>query len=197
MVLAGCKRPQQAGNPPEEFIRLMNAGKNHLDRGDATNAVVAFKKAERIVPQDADVHLNLAMAYLVGGAAEHAIREADEVLKLEPNSGAAYFIKGSAYLRLSNAQEAAKALENAFKIDPGEKATLFQLGRARMGLQQWEEAITAFKAGLAMDPNHMHPGPRYLMAQALMRAGRQAEADKELQSHQGSAEAGQINADTF
>src|SRR5204862_6616957 len=72
-----------------------------------------------------------------------------------------------------------------------------QLGRARMGLQQWEEAIAAVKAGLAMDPNHLHAGPRYLMAQAFMRAGRQAEADKELQLHQGSAEGGQINAGTF
>jgi Tfp pilus assembly protein PilF len=46
----------------------------------------------------ADVHLNLANSYLVGGAAEEAIREADEVLKLDPNSAAAYFVKGSAYL---------------------------------------------------------------------------------------------------
>src|SRR5258705_5325319 len=112
--LAGCKRGPAAGqgNPPEEFIRLMNAGKNYLDRGDATNAVATFRKAERIVPHDADVHLNLANTYLAGDAAGDAIREADEVLKLEPNSPAAYFIKGSAYLGLSNAEEGAKAPEN-------------------------------------------------------------------------------------
>ena len=196
VALASCQR-QPRGGPSEEFIRLMNAGKNYLERGDTTNAVATYKKAERIVPHDADVHLNLANAYLAGGAAEDAIREADEVLKLEPNSAAAYFIKGSAHLRLSNADEAAKALENAFKIDPGEKATLFQLGRARMGLQQWEPAIATFKEGLAMDLNHLHAGPRYLMAQALMRAGRQAEADKELQLHQGSADGGTVNAGTL
>ncbi len=197
--LVGCERQPSAGtgNPPEEFIRLMNAGKNYLERGDTTNAVAIYRKAETIVPHDADVHLNLANGYLAGGATADAIREADEVLKLEPNSAAAYFIKGSAYLRISNAEEAAKALENAFKIDPGEKATLFQLGRARMGLQQWEAAITAFKEGLAMDPNRLHAGPRYLMAQALMRAGRQGEADKELQLHQGSADGGTVNAGTF
>jgi Tfp pilus assembly protein PilF len=194
--LVGCKRQPQAG-PPEEFIRLMNAGKNYLERGDATNAVAIYRKAVAIVPHDVDVHLNLAIAYLAGGAAADAIREADEVLKIDPNSAAAYFIKGSAYLRLSNAEGAVKTLENAFKIDPGEKATLFQLGRARMGLQQWEPAITAFKEGLAMDPNRLHAGPRYLMAQALIRAGRQAEADKELQLHQGAAEGGTIDAGTF
>ena len=88
----------------------MNAGKNYLDQGDATNALAIYKKAEAIVPNDADVRLNLANCYLLGGEAEEAIREADEVLKLESNSAAAYFVKGSAYLRLSNAEEAAKAL---------------------------------------------------------------------------------------
>src|SRR5439155_6693615 len=101
-----------------QFRSLMNAGKNYLDQGDATNALAIYKKAEAIVPNDADVRLNLANCYLVGGAAVEAIREADEVLRLEPNSAAAYFVKGSAYLRLSNPEDAAKALENVKKIDP-------------------------------------------------------------------------------
>ena len=112
--LAGCKRsPSGASNqtdsapnsPSDQFLSLMNAGKNYLDQGDATNALAIYKKAEAIIPNNADVHLNLANCYLVGGAAAAAIREADEVLKLEPNSAAAYFVKGSAYLRLSNAEE--------------------------------------------------------------------------------------------
>src|SRR4029434_644409 len=112
------------------------------------------------------------------------IREADEVLKLEANSAAAYFVKGSAYLRLSNAEEAAKAFENAKKIDPGETATFFQLGKARMGLKQWDAAITALQQGMRMDPNRLHSAAHYLLAQALLSAGRQEEAQKELQLHQ-------------
>ena len=131
----------------------MNAGKNYLDQGDATNALAIYKKAEAIVPNDADVRLNLANCYLLGGAAVEAIREADQVLKLEPNSAAAYFVKGSAYLRLSNPEEAAKALENAKKIDPGETATSFQLGMARMGLKQWDGAIAAFRKAITLNPN--------------------------------------------
>ncbi len=176
----------------------MNAGKNYLDQGDATNAIATYRKAHAIFPNDADLHLNLANSYLIGGVAEQAIREADEVLKLEPNSAAAYFVKGSAWLRLSNAEEAAKALENSQKIDPGEKATFFQLGRARLELKQWDAAIAAFREGLRMDPNRLHAGPRYLLAQALIRAGRQEEASRELQLHQTDAEGGgSINAATF
>jgi Tfp pilus assembly protein PilF len=191
--LAGCKRSSSDSSPKapsDQFLSLMNAGKNYLDQGDATNALAIYKKAEAIVSNDVDVHLNLANSYLIGGAAAAAIREADEVLKLEPNSAAAYFVKGAAYLRLSNAEEAAKALENAKKIDPGETATHFQLGRARMGLQQWDGAIAAFQEGLRMDPNQLHSAAHYLLAQSLLRAGRQEEAQKELQQHQTNFEGG-------
>src|SRR3954466_4808889 len=194
--LAGCKRnssTQPSAAPDslsDQFLSLMNAGKNYLDQGDATNALALYKKAAAIVPNDADVHLNLANSYLFGGVAEAAIQEADEVLKLEPNSAAAYFVKGSAYLRLSKPEEAAKALENSRKIDAGVTSTFFQLGIARMGLKQWDAAIAAFREGLGLDPNHLHSAAHYLLAQSLLRAGRQEEAQKELQLHQASSEGG-------
>ena len=136
------------------------------------------------------MHLNLPIPTWSGERRREAIREADEVLKLDPNSAAAYFVKGSAYLRLSNPEEAAKALENAKKIDPGETATSFQLGMARMGLKQWDEAIAASQEGIRMDPNHLHSTAHYLLGQALLRAGRQAEAQRELQQHQANIEGG-------
>ncbi len=201
--LAGCDRggSSSPANPPvakaadrpslpDEFLSLMNAGKNHLDQGEATNALAVYRRAEALVANDADLRLNLANAQLLAGAAADALREADEVLKLEPNSAAAYFVKGSAWLRLSNPEEAVKALENSKRIDPGEMATYFQLGLARMGLKQWEAAILAFREGIGIDPNRLHTGPRYLLAQSLIRAGRQAEADEELQRHQIAAEQG-------
>jgi len=197
--LAACKRsPADSSNrsaatpagPSDQFLRLMNAGKNYLDQGDSTNALAIYKKAEAIVPNDAELRLNVANCHLLSGAALEAIREADEVLKLEPNSAAAYFVKGAAYLRLSNPEEAVKALENVKKIDPGETATFFQLGRARMGLKQWEAAIAAFREGIAMDPNHLHRTAHYLLAQALLGAGRQEEGQRELQQHQASLEGG-------
>ena len=201
VCLAGCKRtPPVSGSGafPDQFLSLMNSGKNYFDQGDAPNALATYQKAEGLVPHDADVHLNLANAHLMAGSAEKAIREADEVLKLEPNSAAAYFVRGSAYLRLSNWEEAVKALENAKKIDPGETATLFQLGRARMGLNQWDAAIAEFKIGLRLDPKHIHLPVHYLLGQALLRAGRQEEAQQEIQLHEANVVGGPaVNAATF
>lgn len=200
---AGCKRSNPpaapANSPSDQFITLMNAGKNYLVTGDVTNALAAYVKAAAMMPTDPDVRLNLANTHLLGGAAREAIREADEVLKSEPNSAAAYFVKGCAWLRLSDAEEAVKAFENVKRIDPGETATFFQLGKARMGLKQWDAAVLAFQEGLRMDPNHLHSTAHYLLGQALLRAGRQAEAQKELEQHQSNLEGGgpAINEATF
>src|SRR4051812_11379127 len=84
--LAGCKRDSAVApgepvaaspNLPDQFLRLMNAGKNYLDQGDATNALAVYRKAEALVPHDADLHLNLGNAYLAGADGEAAVREAD------------------------------------------------------------------------------------------------------------------------
>lgn len=176
----------------------MNAGKNYLDQGDASNAVVLFGKAVVLVPNDSDVRLNLANALLLDGKASEALGEAEQVLKLEPDLAAGHFVKGSALLRLANFVEAAKSFENTRRIDPGETATLFQLGMARMGLKQWDAAAAAFREGIALDPNHLHTAAHFQMAQALLRAGHQDEAQRALQKHEGNAEGGgAVSAATF
>jgi len=197
--LGGCQRQpndpsNQAGDSQsplsDRFLRLMNVGKNYLDRGDATNALAIYLDAAALAPNDADVRLNLANAHLLAGAAEAAVQAAEQLLQLEPNSAAAYFVKGSACLRLLQWEDAAKALENALTIDPGDTATLFQLGRARIELEQWDGAIAAFKEGIALDPNHLHRTAHYLLGQALLRAGRQDEAQQALQQHVANLEGG-------
>ena len=71
--LTGCKRSPSGSTsrtgvspngPSEKFLSLMNAGKNYLDQGDATNALAIYKEAEALVPNDPDVHLNLSLIHI-------------------------------------------------------------------------------------------------------------------------------------
>lgn len=181
LALAGCSKKAPTSGT-DDFIRLMNTGKNYLDQGQATRALENFQKAAQIVPNDPDVHLNLANSHLLAGNAEAAIKEADEVLKLDANSAAAHFVKGSALLRLTRNEEALKSFQDARQVDVSEPALSFQLGLAHFNLKQWEEAITAFEETLALNPQH--PAAHYNLAQALLRAGRQDEAQAELDAHQ-------------
>lgn len=194
--IVACKpaapRPSQADGlgASDQFLSLMNSGKNYLDQGDASNAVVLFEKAVVLVPNDPDVRLNLACSLLLEGRAAESLGQAEQVLRLEPDMAAGHFVKGSALLRLSSFAEAAKSFENTRRIDPGETATLFQLGMARLGLKQWDAAATSFREGIAMDPNHLHTAAHFQMAQALLRGGHPDEAQRALQKHEGNAEGG-------
>ena len=60
----------------------MNAGKKYLDQGDAENALAIYNEAVVLVPNDPDVHLNLANCYLLSDAGADAIREVDKVLSI-------------------------------------------------------------------------------------------------------------------
>src|SRR6059058_5151189 len=66
-----------------------------------------------------------------------------------------------------------------------------------MELEQWDGAIAAFQEGIRIDPNHLHSAAHYLLAQALLRAGRQDEAQQELQQHQASPGGPAASAATF
>src|SRR5688572_29303181 len=107
--LAGCGKKAPASQPIDEFLRLMNAGKNYLDQGQAARALEAYEKAVKLAPADPDVHLNLANSFLLAGRANDAARETDETLKVDPNSAAAYYVKGCAMNRAGNFSEAVKA----------------------------------------------------------------------------------------
>ena len=195
-VPSNAAAPAAASSPtpaapelPEEFLSLMNVGKNLLEQGDPKQALETYRKAAALVPNDVDVRLNIAIALLAADASAEAVRAADEVLRLAPNTAAGWFVKGSAQLRLGDAREAVKSLENARQIDPSETATCFQLGRARVELQQWAEAVNVLREGLAMDPNHLHAPVHYLLGQSLTRLGRTDEARQELEQHQAAREA--------
>lgn len=186
LFLPGCGRKQgggdAAGNAGDEFIRLMNTGKNYLDQGEAAKALEAYEKAVKLAPADLDVHLNLANVHLRLGQAEKAIAEADEVLRQDQSSVAAYFLKGSALIRLQKFEDAVKALQTARNLDPSEPALSFQLGYAHFRLSQWDEAIALLSEVVAVQPEH--PSAHFHLSQALLRAGREAEAQQSLNVHQ-------------
>lgn len=186
LCFAGCKKQEQApgatANKEDQYLQLMNAGKNYLDQAQAEKALEVYNRAVQIISTDADVHLNLANAHLLAGNADAALKAADEALKLDQNSAAAHFVKGSAWLRLGRYEEALKSLQDARQIEVNEPALAFQIGIAHLNLKQWEAAVAAFEEAVALNPQH--PSAHYNAAQALLRLGRQPEAQAHLEAHQ-------------
>lgn len=191
-LAAGCGKNQPPGpgasarGAADQFIALMNTGKNYLDQGEAAKALEVYDKAVKLAPADPDVHLNLANVHLRLGNGDKAIQESDECLKIDSGSVAAYFVKGSALIRLNRFEEAVKALQTARNLDPSEPALSFQLGYAHFRLNQWDEAIALLTEVTAVQPGH--PSAHFHLSQALLRAGREQEAQQSLNVHQQIAE---------
>src|SRR4029078_7274330 len=172
-----------ASSATPNYVRLMNTGKNYLDQGQAAKAIKVSEQAVKLSPTDPDVHLNLANSYLLGGNAEQADKEADEVLRLDKDSIAALFVKGCALMRQQRFEDAVKPLQTARTLEvEHEPALAYQLGVAQAKLGHYEDAIALLSEVVTAQPDH--PTAHYQLSQAFQRAGRDQEAQTELENHQ-------------
>jgi Flp pilus assembly protein TadD len=166
----------------DEFTRHTNMGKNYYDRGEAAKAVAALEQARKLQPANADALVNLANAHLLAGQPARALATAQEALQLDHNLAAAHYVIGCAHLRQGQFEPAAKALQEAKKLaEPPQAAVSFQLALAHLGLNQAEDALREFQEAIDLEPEH--PAAHYRLSQLLLRAGRQAEAEKALETH--------------
>src|SRR6266567_5558741 len=170
--------PQQG----DRFTRLMTRGNGYLEIGDASNAITAYARAMELAPENIDVRLNLANAFLLAGDHQKVTEQCEQVLSLDHNAAAAYYLMGCAHLRLDQAEQAVQAFQQSQRIDPAVTALNFQLGLAQERLGHLEDAIHEFQAVIQYETNHL--AAHYRLSQLYQRAGRAAEAAQALQVHQ-------------
>lgn len=166
----------------DQFVTLMNSGKTYGGNGDAPRALEAFRRALGLNPQNPDVHLNLAAAYLLANQPVEAAIHATEATHLEPNGAAGHFLLGCARLRQNQYTNAVQSLQIAKDIDRSINPVSFQLGRAYAGLARFEEAATQFAEVTQFETNH--PSAYYQLSQSLLRLGKAPEAAQALATHQ-------------
>lgn len=174
-----CSRKPESAE--EEFIRVMNTGKNYLDQKQATNAIPPFLRAVELQPSRPDALLNLANAYLLAGQAEAAVRQAEAALSYDRNLAAAYYVAGCGHLRLRQYTEGLQMLQPSRDLDGTVAAVHFQIARAHQELNQLEDAIAAYQETIKLEPEH--PVAHYALSQALIRAGQQDDALKAIERH--------------
>ncbi len=175
-------RWHQGASDGDEFARLMNTGKSHYEKGDATNAIEAFQRAVSLQPTHPDALLNLANACLLAGRSEDTVGYARQVLSLDTQSAAADYLAGCANLRLGKYEEAIKFLQQAKDMDPKVNAASLQLGRAHLELGHYQDAANQFSEIVQFAPDY--PSANFFLGQALLRLGRQEEAKQALERHQ-------------
>lgn len=66
-----------------EGARLYRSGTQALERGDFASAIVDFEGAASRVPNDAELHNRLGIAYAAEGRRDDAIREFERAIELD------------------------------------------------------------------------------------------------------------------
>ncbi len=160
----------------------MSRGNGYLEKEDATNAVAAYARAIQLAPEDINVHLNLANAYLLEGSNAAVIDLCQQALKLDHNSAAAYYVMGLAYLHMDQPEPAVQAFEQSQKIDPAVTALNFQLALAQERLGHIDDAVQYLETVIQFEPEH--PSAHYQLSRLLRQTGQADEAARELQKHQ-------------
>lgn len=187
VIVGAAWKMSHAADDTNQFAVLMSSGKTYLDKGESGKAIEAFQRAVAMNPNNPDVHLNLANAFLKANGPEQAVRHADEVLNYDAGSAAAHYLKGCAFLRLSQFTNAVQALQTAQSIDQTVNAVAYQLGRAHAGLGQWAEAAKQFEDITQFERDTNAPiylSAYYQLSQSLLRQGRTDDAKAALAEHQ-------------
>ncbi len=181
LLFPACRKKEPIAGG-DEFLRLSNVGKAHLDRGETQPALAAFEKARALNPNHPDAKLNLANAHLLAGEDANARSLAASVLEQERGSAPALYVSGVAALRARDHTNAIQLLQQAKDIDIRVNAVSLQLGLAYEGLGKYDEALAQYEEIAQFEPEF--PGLHFRLSQVYQRLGRAADAAAQLQAHQ-------------
>lgn len=156
----------------------------HIGRGAALlkaekwdEAVIEYKNATKLTPNDAAAHYGLAKAYLGKKEARNAYWELEETVRLNPSDMQARIEHGE-FLLFGRAEELEKAVESGNAIiaaDPKRWEGYALKGRALAALGRHDEAGAALKLGVQIAPDQ--PPVVLLWANTLKQQGKVADAE--------------------
>ncbi len=108
---AGMTTPA-ANSQNADFV----AGKQAIDRKDWKGAVESLSKAEKSMPNNADLHNFLGYAYRNLDDLDNSFRHYKEALRLDPKHRGAHEYIGETYLKAKQPEKAAEHLAALEKI---------------------------------------------------------------------------------
>jgi superkiller protein 3 len=150
--VAEALRPQSCGAVNSLGQALLS------DRIKLPEAIVAFRRANKIDPLDPIVCGNLAFALnTMGkqtGKQDEAISWCHRALELDPKFAHAYNTLGNCFADQGKLDQAMTAYRKAIELDPSDANPLHNLGIACANQGHLDEAITWYRKAIQVNPKH-------------------------------------------
>jgi tetratricopeptide (TPR) repeat protein len=118
------------------------------------DAAAEFRKAIRLEPQNADLHLTLAVALRANGDLDGAIEEEREALRVNWKNENPRLYLGEALARKGDWDGAIAEYREALRLNPENEAAHAFLGWALGGKGDWDGAIAEEREAIRLNPNN-------------------------------------------
>src|SRR6266480_1336811 len=177
---------RQLGDRPQLHIIF---GRAYRETGFLAEAIEEFKKAVALDLHFPRAHYYLGLTYLLKDGASR-LPDAEQEFKIElasnPDEFFANYYLGIVYLMDRRWDPAIGLLQKAVLIQPTNADPYFHLGQAYQATERYSEAIEALRKSIALNPSLSHNDyqvatAHYRLGQALLKAGQNEAAQKELQ----------------
>jgi len=165
--------------PPDKHEEVMTAGQAGLDmaarRLDQARPI--FDTLLARYPNEPNVHYAFGV-YMLNQDADVAMKEFKRELEISPNHFPAMVQMAFEYLKRDEYNEALPLAEKAVQIAPKMFPARNVLGRVLLELGQVDRAIKELEEGARLAPSS--PEMHYALGRAYRRAGREADAKREV-----------------
>jgi tetratricopeptide (TPR) repeat protein len=138
---------------PSRIARHAQAAQKAQREGDFATAIREFAILSRLMPEVAEVHSNLGVAYYFHKQRREALAAFEKALRLKPDLVSALIFSGIANYELSKPAQATGLLERAVKLSPDDPLARTWLAHSYAALARFSEAADHFLLASQRLPN--------------------------------------------
>ena len=156
---------------------------SHVERGEAyledeayAEAIIEFKNAKQLDPNDAEIHFKLSQALLNSGDVKEGFWELRETVRLDPSNHEAKIQFAGLSILGGELEEALQRADEVIAQDGTNWQALILKGQAHEGLQDLEAARAAYEKAAEVAPEELNA--LLVFADFLRRSGELEEAEE-------------------
>jgi len=172
--VAACLLASSAAGQDNQsrIARHAQAAQQAQRDGDFAAAIREFSILARLLPEVAEVHSNLGVAYYFHKQRREALAAFEKALRLKPDLVSALIFSGIANYELSKPAQATRLLERAVELSPADPLAQTWLAHSYAAQARFQEAADHFLIASQRSPNDVDIW--YGLGQVYLELGRQA-----------------------
>ena len=165
--------------PATDFYKMFDVAGELARKGDYAAALLEWRKAVELDPEDGKARYHLAFALDQQGQLDEAITEYQKSVQFDPNDAAAYSSLAVALTRTGKLDEGIESYEKSLEINANNPIAEGNLAAALIQAGRTDEAASHIRKALELDPNFADA--HNLLGLVLARAGRLDDAVEHLE----------------